>query len=219
MGCDLTGGVCTVIADAGRLPFRSESFDGVLSAAVLEHLPEPGWSLDEVRRVLRPSGKLFGYVAFLEPLHGMSYFHMSHLGLEYLLLRHGFRVERLYPSHNVLSYQLEQILFPKPLPVIQPLVRAIARVWAQGLLFLNRVGRGVLMVLRRVPRERRREEAREYRMLQAMRFAIGFNFISVRSDPMVVAQAGYRALLKGDQTWHVSSPGTRAMAKSARQGA
>src|SRR5512141_1456162 len=36
VGLDLTGRACTVIADSGQLPFRDGSFDGILSAAVLE---------------------------------------------------------------------------------------------------------------------------------------------------------------------------------------
>jgi SAM-dependent methyltransferase len=196
IGLDLTGRACTVIADSGRLPFCDGSFDGVLCSAVLEHLPEPGISLEEMRRVLLPGGRLFGYVAFLEPFHGMSYFHMSHMGLEYLLFRYGFRPERIYPSHVGIAFQLEQVLFPKPVPVLQTLTRGVLRWSARVLLALNQWSREILTLLRRLPAEERREQRRQYRQLLSLRYAVGLNFIAIRSDARDGAGAGYRTLVK-----------------------
>ena len=42
----------------GQLPFRSASFDLVVSSWVLEHLPHPGAAFAEAARVLRPGGHL-----------------------------------------------------------------------------------------------------------------------------------------------------------------
>ncbi|MDQ0287513.1 SAM-dependent methyltransferase [Desulfofundulus luciae] len=50
---------------AGELPFPDGHFDTVCLFDVLEHLPEEGPALHEVRRVLRPGGLLFVSV----PLH------------------------------------------------------------------------------------------------------------------------------------------------------
>ncbi len=44
---------------ARRLPFRTSSFDLVLSNSLLHHLPDPLPALDEFARVLRPEGSLF----------------------------------------------------------------------------------------------------------------------------------------------------------------
>lgn len=41
-----------------RLPFDSDSYDGVVMAEVLEHLPYPRFTLSEVHRVLRRGGSL-----------------------------------------------------------------------------------------------------------------------------------------------------------------
>ncbi len=41
------------------LPFRTDSFDGVVATEVLEHLDDPGRMLEEAHRVLRPGGRLF----------------------------------------------------------------------------------------------------------------------------------------------------------------
>ena len=43
-------------ADATRLPFGSESFDAIIAAEILEHVPDDAAALAEVARVLRPGG-------------------------------------------------------------------------------------------------------------------------------------------------------------------
>lgn len=45
-------------ASAESLPFRDESFDCVCSMGVIHHTPDPAAALAELRRVLRPGGRL-----------------------------------------------------------------------------------------------------------------------------------------------------------------
>lgn len=45
--------------DAGRLPFSTASFDGVIMQDVIEHLREPETVLREVARILKPGGFLY----------------------------------------------------------------------------------------------------------------------------------------------------------------
>ncbi len=45
-------------ADAARLPFAPESFDAAFAVAVLQHVPTPRVVIDNLRRVLRPGGRL-----------------------------------------------------------------------------------------------------------------------------------------------------------------
>ena len=45
-----------VTADATRLPFRDGSFDGIIVAEMLEHIPHDAAALKEIARVLRPGG-------------------------------------------------------------------------------------------------------------------------------------------------------------------
>jgi SAM-dependent methyltransferase len=75
-----------VIGVADRLPFKSGSFDGVISIAVLEHVKDPFLCAREIARVLKPGGWLKCCVPFLQPLHGYPhhYFNMTHEGLRTL---------------------------------------------------------------------------------------------------------------------------------------
>lgn len=45
-----------ITSDVTRLPFRGESFDGVLCIGVIGYVPEPAVAMGEIRRVLRPGG-------------------------------------------------------------------------------------------------------------------------------------------------------------------
>jgi SAM-dependent methyltransferase len=75
-----------VLGVADCLPFKSGSFDGVISIAVLEHVKDPFRCAREIARVLKPGGWLKCCVPFLQPLHGYPhhYFNMTHEGLRTL---------------------------------------------------------------------------------------------------------------------------------------
>ena len=45
-------------ADAQRLPFRDQTFDAVLSIAMLQLIPKPSAALAEMARVLRPGARM-----------------------------------------------------------------------------------------------------------------------------------------------------------------
>lgn len=75
-----------VIGVGEQLPFQNDSFDGVLSIAVLEHVRDPFQCAREIVRVLKPGGQLVCAVPFLQPLHGYPhhYYNMTHQGLRAL---------------------------------------------------------------------------------------------------------------------------------------
>jgi ubiquinone/menaquinone biosynthesis C-methylase UbiE len=54
-------------ADAQAIPFRDESFDAVIANHMLYHVPDIPRALDEIRRVLKPSG--FCYAATMGLAH------------------------------------------------------------------------------------------------------------------------------------------------------
>ena len=76
------GGV-NVVADGQRLPFRDGSVDAVVSAAVLEHVPNPFAYCSELWRVLKPGGEVRIDSAFLQPYHACPdhYFGTTRSGL------------------------------------------------------------------------------------------------------------------------------------------
>lgn len=76
------------------LPLRSESADAILCTQVLEHVFEPPDFLAEIRRVLKPGGRLLLTVPFMWDEHEQpfDYARYSSFGLRHLLQKAGFRV-------------------------------------------------------------------------------------------------------------------------------
>ena len=72
-----------VIGDAHALPFRDEVFDRVFAFNVFEHLRNPALAAAEIRRVLKPGGRLVVHTAFLQPLHEAPhhYFNATEAGV------------------------------------------------------------------------------------------------------------------------------------------
>ncbi len=60
------GGAARVLAQAERLPFPSDSFDGLTLGYLLRYVPDPATCLRELARVVRPGGRL-GMVEFGRP--------------------------------------------------------------------------------------------------------------------------------------------------------
>ena len=62
-----------LICDAHDLPFRDETFDGVILQAVLEHVVDPARCVAEVHRVLRPGGLVYADTPFMQQVHGREF--------------------------------------------------------------------------------------------------------------------------------------------------
>lgn len=116
-------------ADAQRLPFADDSFDTVVSTLVLCTVPDPHAALREIRRVLRPEGRLL----LLEHVRG-----------EGSSARWQDRIEPLWkhlaagchPNRDTVANvkaagfeteSLECFEPPVPLSSLAPLVRVVAR--------------------------------------------------------------------------------------------
>jgi SAM-dependent methyltransferase len=78
-----------VTGDAHAMPFDTDSFDIVLSSDSLEHFSSPSVALAEVRRVLRPGGRLVVWVPFMHPFHADDYYRYTPLGIDHLLDQAG----------------------------------------------------------------------------------------------------------------------------------
>ncbi len=53
----------------GALPLSDNSVDGVVSIAVLEHVSNPQEIVQEIRRVLKPGGKVYCFIPFMQGVH------------------------------------------------------------------------------------------------------------------------------------------------------
>lgn len=80
--------------DGEIFPFTDQSFDGVVCNQVLEHIFTPDGFLSEIRRVLKPGGKLLLTVPFVWDEHEQpwDYARYSSFGLKSLLEKNGFEV-------------------------------------------------------------------------------------------------------------------------------
>ena len=116
-----------ILGDGHALPFADDSVSFVLSLAVLEHIRYPFVVASEVMRVLRPGGVYIGTVSYLEPFHGDSYYHHTHLGTWNTLATAGFEVVRVAPHGRWSGLRAQATmssLFPRmPEPI------AAAAVW------------------------------------------------------------------------------------------
>lgn len=112
---------CTDVLGIGEsLPFKTGSFDAVVSLAVLEHVRDPFQCAREIMRVLKPGGVVRADVPFLQPSHGYPhhYYNMTKQGLENLFAGQGEILECKVPLHGqpILAVQwiLSQYLLGLP---------------------------------------------------------------------------------------------------------
>lgn len=76
-----------IVGDAHNLPFRSNSFDSVMIAAVLEHVKNPKKVVDEAYRVLKKGGYIYAETPFLQHFHGYPNHYQNYtiIGHDYLM--------------------------------------------------------------------------------------------------------------------------------------
>lgn len=170
LGIDLSAGMLALArkralrvsqASVDALPFRSDSFDAVVSFKVLAHVPDIGRTVSELARVTRPGGTLV-----------LEFY--NRLSLRYLIkrLKHPTRIGRSFTDEDVFtrydglgdvrSYlpanvQLEavhgiRVATPAAqlhdLPLVAPLLARFERV-ARDLPGLRRLGGFLIIVARR----------------------------------------------------------------------
>lgn len=62
-----------LVCDAQRLPFADNSFANVVMIDVLHHIENPVRALSEIKRVLRPNGRLIACEPAITPVSGLFY--------------------------------------------------------------------------------------------------------------------------------------------------
>jgi len=84
-----------LVGVAERLPVADASCEGAILMAVLEHVRDADLTLTEARRILKPGGKLFVDVPFIQGFHASphDYRRYTEPGLREAVERLGFEVE------------------------------------------------------------------------------------------------------------------------------
>jgi SAM-dependent methyltransferase len=107
------------------LPFTDQRFEAVTCFNVIEHFDEIESMFSEIARVTAKGGLFAGACAFHEKEHS-SYFHLSHLGLETIAGRYGFKSQYLRPSEYTGAVLASQRHFGGPGRIISRPPRMLA---------------------------------------------------------------------------------------------
>jgi len=95
------------------LPIKDGTLDGVACLAVLEHVENPFFVASEIKRVVKPGGKIFIDWPFLQPFHGYPshYYNATEIGLKHMF-EDAFEIELLksYDEYQGANYTLSWIL-------------------------------------------------------------------------------------------------------------
>jgi SAM-dependent methyltransferase len=108
----LDSGPVDLYGDGLALPFRDEVFDSVLCNQVLEHVPEPGRLLAEIRRVLRPGGTLLLTAPQTWGLHREpdDFYRYTKYGLRYLAERSDLAPVEIVPTCGLWATLAQRIV-------------------------------------------------------------------------------------------------------------
>lgn len=110
--------------DGKKLPFENDSFDSVFSTEVFTHIFEIDPVIDELFRVLKPSGYILITVPFVwheneKPNDAVRY---TSFGIAELVKRHHFKVVSVIKQGNYFTTVLQSwnaflfhVVFPKPI--------------------------------------------------------------------------------------------------------
>lgn len=98
------------VADAHDIPLPNNCFDAVIIQAVLEHVIEPSVVVEEIYRVLKPSGLVYSETPFMQHVHEGAYdfTRFTELGHRYLFKKfQHIRAGALSGAGTQLQWSLE----------------------------------------------------------------------------------------------------------------
>lgn len=104
-----------VVGDAHDMPFSDNEFEMIVCTEVLEHLHSPQIGINEMRRVLKPGGKLILTTRFVFPIHDAphDYYRYTEFGMRHLFSE-GWEIISLEPetrNFETIAVLLQRIAF------------------------------------------------------------------------------------------------------------
>jgi SAM-dependent methyltransferase len=111
---------------------ESESYEMIVCTGLLEHVPEPQLLIDELRRILKPGGKLVLSASAVFSFHECpdNYFHFTPYGMR-LLLKDFSKIEMVRGASQpfeTIGILLQRILLQCDIfPPVRPFVELLAR--------------------------------------------------------------------------------------------
>ena len=85
-----------IISPNTNLPLKDSTLDGLCCLAVLEHVEDPFFVAAEIKRLVKPGGRIFIDWPFLQPVHGYPshYYNATVMGLR-RMFEDDFEIERI----------------------------------------------------------------------------------------------------------------------------
>ena len=123
--------------DGRSLPFKKQIFDLILSYHVLEHVEDLQSVFRELARVCKIGGKFIGSTSHLEPYHSDSFRSFTPYGLEKIMGKTGFQLQRIGAGVDCFTLICARIV-PNVLPkILSNLIEKI--IWSSKGSPLNRI--------------------------------------------------------------------------------
>lgn len=94
------------VGDIQNMPLADDTYDSVLCAQVLHHVPDPQRAVREIARVLKPGGKALITVPHLSWLHNEphDYFRFTVHGLRHMLARANLEEIEIVPAGGLICF-------------------------------------------------------------------------------------------------------------------
>jgi SAM-dependent methyltransferase len=131
------------IVDGHDIPFKSNMFDGVIIQAVLEHVVDPYRVVNEIHRILKPTGIVYSETPFMQQVHMGRYdfTRFTHLGHRRLFRKFTEIKSGVICGPGVaLSWSIENFFlsFLAQKATLRRISRLVSRIISFGFILLDR---------------------------------------------------------------------------------